>query len=149
MKILTIGAFTLVAFLAIAFIGFNTSALSKESTNTQGVTLKVDGMTCKMCSLTIKTALKKLDGVVDADVSYEDKEAKVRYEEGRVTVDEMVKAIENAGNYRTTLLDRERDIDRERDKAGVCKESRAQEKLKNKKDKSTKGRGIESWRNLT
>jgi Copper chaperone len=120
MKTLTIGAFTLVAVLAITLVDFNTSTLSKESTNIKEVTLNVNGMTCRMCPLTIKTALKRLNGVVDANVSYENKEAKVRYEEGKVTVDEMIKAIENAGNYRAALLDRERDIDRERDKAGMC-----------------------------
>ncbi len=108
MRILIIGVVTLVLVLAIALTGFNTSIQSsEEGANTQEVTLKVDGMTCKMCPFTIKTALKRLDGVVDADVSYEHKEAKVQYEEGKVTVDEMIKAIENAGNYRETLLDKE------------------------------------------
>jgi mercuric ion binding protein len=104
MRILIIGVVTLVLVLAIALTGFNTSTQSsEESTNTQKVTLKVDGMTCKMCPLTIKTALKKLDGVVDAEVSYKDKEAKVVYKEGEVTVDEIVKAIESAGNYKVIL----------------------------------------------
>ena len=108
MRILIIGVVTLVLVLAIALTGFNISTQSsEESTNTQEVTLKVDGMTCKMCPLTIKTALKKLDGVVDANVSYKDKEAKVQYEEGKVTVDDIVKAIENTGNYRATPLDKE------------------------------------------
>ena len=98
MRILIIGVVTLVLVLAIALTGFNTSTQSsEESTNTQEVTLKVDGMTCNMCPLTIKTALRKLDGVVDAEVSFKDKEAKVVYEEGEVTVDEIVKTIENAG----------------------------------------------------
>lgn len=104
MRILIIGVVTLVLVLAIALTGFNTSTQSSEqSTNTQEVTLKVDGMTCKMCPLTIKTALKKLDGVVDAEVSYKDKEVKVVYEEGEVRVDEIVKAIENAGNYKVII----------------------------------------------
>ena len=104
MRILIIGVVTLVLVLAIALTGFNTSTQSsEESTNTQEVTLKVDGMTCNMCPLTIKTALRKLDGVVDAEVSFKDKEAKVVYEEGEVTVDEIVKAIENAGNYKVIL----------------------------------------------
>jgi len=108
MRILIIGVVTLVLVLAIARTGFNTSTQSsEESTNTQEVTLKVDGMTCNMCPLTIKTALRKLDGVVDAEVSFKDKEAKVVYEEGEVTVDEIVKAIENAGDYKATPLGKE------------------------------------------
>ena len=107
MRILIIGVVTLVLVLAIALTGFNTSTQSsEESTNTQEVTLKVDGMTCNMCPLTIKTALRKLDGVVDAEVSFKDKEAKVVYEEGEVTVDEIVKTIENAG-FKAIPLDKE------------------------------------------
>lgn len=57
-----------------------------------------------MCPLTITTALKKLDGVVDAEVSYKYKEAIVNYEDGKVTESDMVKAIENAGNYKARKL---------------------------------------------
>lgn len=106
MKILIIGVFILLLVLTIALTGFNTSALG-EGTITQEVTFKVDGMTCKICPLTIETTLKKLDGVVDADVSYKDQKAKVHYEEGKVTVDEIMKTIENAGNYKATLLNKE------------------------------------------
>lgn len=88
--------------LAVLVAGFNSSA-SKGVTNTQEVTLKIEGMTCRVCPLTIKTALKKLDGVVDANVSYKDKVAKVKYEGDKVTVDQMLKAVEGAGKYKATL----------------------------------------------
>ncbi|MER3446276.1 MAG: hypothetical protein C4291_05265 [Candidatus Dadabacteria bacterium] len=106
-KIVTAGIVILVAVLATALTGFHTSALSERGTNTQEVTLKVDGMTCRMCPLTIKTALKKLNGIVDADVSYKDKKAKVLYEDGKVTVDDIVKTIESSGNYKATPLGKE------------------------------------------
>ena len=61
------------------------------------VTLKIEGMTCSSCPAMIKTALKKLDGVVDADVSYRDAKATVRYHDGKVTVEQMIKAIEGIG----------------------------------------------------
>ncbi len=108
MKILIIRLLTLVVLLAVIFTNFNASiALSEEIASAKEVTLKVDGMTCGMCSLTIKTALKKLDGVAGAEVSYKDKEAKVWYEESEVTVDEIIKAIENAGDYKATTIDKE------------------------------------------
>ena len=107
MKILIIGVVNLAVALAIALTAFNSSiSSSEEGTNTQEVTLKVEGMTCGTCPLTIKAALKRLDGVVNANVSYEDKEAKVSYEEGKVTVDEIVKTIENAG-FKAIPLDKE------------------------------------------
>jgi mercuric ion binding protein len=113
MKTVIIFMFSLVLLLGFGVIGFDilhatVEALSKEYvTHTKEVTLKVDGMSCSMCPLTIKTALRKLDGVTDVDVSYRDKEAKVRYEEGKVTVDEIVKAIENAGKYKASVITRE------------------------------------------
>jgi len=57
-----------------------------------------------MCPLTIKTALKRVDGIVSVDVSYSAKEAKVEYEDGKVTIDDIVNTIENAGNYKATPI---------------------------------------------
>lgn len=105
MKRTLLAAVILAGILAIVMMGINTS-MSKEVADTQEVRLKIEGMTCKMCLLTIKTALKKVDGVVDADMSYKDKEAKVRYEGDKVTVDQMLKTIENAGNYRATPIEK-------------------------------------------
>ncbi|MEQ9619837.1 MAG: heavy metal-associated domain-containing protein [Deltaproteobacteria bacterium] len=92
------------------FLGFyiyspsNATASGKESpSDINEVVLKVEGMTCKVCPLTIKTALKKLNGVVDADVSFEDKEARVTYEEGEVTVERIISAIEDAGSYKAEI----------------------------------------------
>ncbi|GEM_PF-537338 len=107
LKIVTAVVVILAVVLATVLTGFHTSALGEGVTSTREITLKVDGMKCSMCPLTIKTALKKLNGVVDADVSYKDKEAKVRYDNGKVTVNEIIKAIENAGNYKATPLGKE------------------------------------------
>ncbi len=62
------------------FIVYKSSA--EELITTQEATFKIDGMVCSMCSFTIKTALKKLDSVIDTDISYKNKEAKVIYVEG-------------------------------------------------------------------
>jgi len=61
-------------------------------------------MKCKMCLLIIKTALKRLDGVSNADMSYNDKQAKVSYEGSKVSVVEMIKAINSAGNYKVSVI---------------------------------------------
>ncbi|HXG30602.1 MAG TPA: heavy metal-associated domain-containing protein [Thermodesulfobacteriota bacterium] len=95
------------AFLNLYVCCSPKKALSKENTpNTKEAVFKVEGMTCGMCPLTIKAALKRLGGVVSADVSYRDKEAKVSYEEDKVTVDEIVRTIENAG-FKAVPLDKE------------------------------------------
>lgn len=107
MKFFVIGAVTLIATLTIALIGFESTTSGKEGTKTQEVTLKIDGITCRMCSLTIKTALKKLDGVSEADVSFKDKGAKVKYDGDKVTVDQMLNAVESAGKYKAVIIDKE------------------------------------------
>ena len=61
------------------------------------VTLKVEGMTCASCPATVKAALKRLPGVVNADVSFKEAKATVSYYEGKVTAQQMIKAIEDAG----------------------------------------------------
>ncbi len=60
-------------------------------------TLKVEGMTCASCAPIVKMVLKKLDGVVMADVSADEGKAEVDYQEGKVTVDKMIKTINDIG----------------------------------------------------
>jgi Cu+-exporting ATPase len=66
------------------------------------VTLNVEGMTCASCSVAVRTALKRLDGVRDARVSVEEKRAVVDYEPAKVTPQQMVDAVNRLG-YRASL----------------------------------------------
>jgi Cu+-exporting ATPase len=61
------------------------------------VTLTVEGMTCASCSVAVRTALKKLDGVRDARVSVEKKRAVVDYEPAKVTPERMIEAVNKLG----------------------------------------------------
>ena len=61
------------------------------------VTLNVEGMTCGSCTVTVRTVLKKLDGVQDATVQLKEKRAIVQYDASKVTPDKMVEAINKAG----------------------------------------------------
>lgn len=61
------------------------------------VALHVDGMTCASCSTAVRLALKRLDGVVDATVSFDEKRAVVTYDPKRVAPEKMVAAIADLG----------------------------------------------------
>lgn len=74
---------------------------AEATLSTESVIL-IEGMTCASCSVAVRTALKKLDGVKDAKVSVADKRAFVEYEPGKVTPQQMVEAINKLG-YRATL----------------------------------------------
>jgi len=53
------------------------------------VDMKVFGMTCDDCALTVTRGLKGKDGVLDVRVSLADKSAVVRIDEGRVKPSEL------------------------------------------------------------
>lgn len=59
-------------------------------------TIKIDGMMCAHCEATVKNALEALKGVEKAEVSKDNKEAKV-YLNGKVSDKELKKAVEDKG----------------------------------------------------
>ena len=74
-----------------------------SATDTQTVTLKVEGMTCGGCVLGVRKVLGKLAGVSQADVSYEKQRAVVTYDPQKVTVEQMIAAIKTLG-YKATVV---------------------------------------------
>ena len=69
---------------------------------TQTVTLSVPGMTCPACPFTVKKALSRVDGVSKIDVTFEKREARVTFDDAKVTVDALLLATKNAG-YPSTV----------------------------------------------
>ncbi len=66
------------------------------------VILKVEGMTCPSCAAAVHLALGRLDGVREAKVSFEGKQARVIYDPAKVTPEQMVRAVDELG-YRATV----------------------------------------------
>ena len=66
------------------------------------VSLGVSGMTCSGCARSVDNVLKALDGVVRSEVSLEGKRALVEYDPGKLGVDQLVRAIAEAG-YEVTV----------------------------------------------
>ena len=64
---------------------------------TQTVTLSVPGMTCAACPITVKKALTKVDGVTKAEVSFENREAIVTFDDTKANAPALTKATEDAG----------------------------------------------------
>jgi copper chaperone len=60
------------------------------------LTLKVEGMTCNHCTMTVRRAVMSVEGVESAEVSLEEGIVRVRASD-QVNVDEIKKAIESAG----------------------------------------------------
>ncbi len=85
----------ILAFLLFPMV-YTHNAWSAQG-NLKQVTLRVEGMYCAACPATVRLALKRLPGVVNAKVSYKEKKATISYQPEKVTVEQMIKAIKNSG----------------------------------------------------
>ena len=75
----------------------NTRALFAQNGDIQEVVLRVEGMSCETCPITVKTALSRLEGVEEVHVTYDPPQAVVRFDPSRVSVEDLEQATTNAG----------------------------------------------------
>lgn len=69
---------------------------------TKTVTLSVAKMTCAACPITVKKALDKVEGVEKVEVSFENKEAVVTFDDAKTKANDLMEATKNAG-YPSTV----------------------------------------------
>lgn len=65
--------------------------------NIRTAIIPVEGMTCLTCEITVRSALKKVDGVISASASAKEKSAKVTYDPNKTNVHKLVKTINKTG----------------------------------------------------
>lgn len=68
------------------------------------ITLHVEGMMSDHCANIVKNSLEKLDGVVEAKPNWSTQKAVVYYDSSKVTVNEMIKAVDRAG-YKASIIE--------------------------------------------
>lgn len=73
------------------------SIVSVAWANTRTVKLSVPSMNCAICPITVRKALEKVDGVMNAQVSYETKSAMVIFDDQITNTAKLMKATHNAG----------------------------------------------------
>jgi Cu+-exporting ATPase len=61
------------------------------------VVLQILGMHCTACATGIESGLKRLDGVTEANVNFATKEAIVKYDEDKATLDKIKAAVKRGG----------------------------------------------------
>jgi len=61
------------------------------------VTLHIKGMTCVDCEGKVKEALSACKGVSDVNVSHKDGKAELHLEDGKASIDDLIKALKQAG----------------------------------------------------
>jgi len=63
----------------------------------EAITLRVYGMTCTLCSITIEAALSKRKGILKASVNYASEKAVVEYDAANISLQDIKKSIEKLG----------------------------------------------------
>ncbi len=61
------------------------------------IKLNIAGMHCEGCSTRLQKVLNNQDGVSEAKVSLEAKEAVIKFDESQISIDELKEAVEDAG----------------------------------------------------
>jgi len=61
------------------------------------LSLKVSGMSCSHCQMTVKKALEQVPGVRRADVDLKSCTASVEADPSRVSLEQLMQAVEAAG----------------------------------------------------
>ena len=82
-----------ILFTLGVLIAMPTTSLAAEQT----VILKVDGMTCQSCPYQVKSALKRVEGVITASASLETREAEVTFDDAITNIAALTQATTNAG----------------------------------------------------
>lgn len=80
-------------FVSMALLAAAAPLAAAERT----ATLAVDNMTCAACPITVKKAMSKVDGVTKVEVSYEKREAVVRFDDAKTNLQAIAKASADAG----------------------------------------------------
>ncbi len=96
--IVTVLAVGLMAFPYVAPGLANTArAVTTAPAQTQTVELAVHNMTCGSCAFTAQQALTKVDGVVQANVSFDERKAVVTFDPKKTRVEDLITATTNVG----------------------------------------------------
>ena len=79
---------------ALLLFAVAVSAFAAEPKTAQ---LEVSGMTCSLCPLTVRKALERVPGVLDARADLATHSAQARYDPDKVSAEALAKAVGEAG----------------------------------------------------
>ena len=102
-KKMTRNVLVLASAVVLTFAGLNLYTYAggspTEITSNKGVqvTIPVEGMTCFTCEFAVQSAVKKLPGISQIKASAKNGNATISYDPTKVSLDEIVKAINETG----------------------------------------------------
>lgn len=65
--------------------------------NKKETILSVEGMTCSSCVRHVEHALSEIEGIEKVEVKLKDGKVRVEHDPSRSTIDEMIRALDEAG----------------------------------------------------
>jgi copper chaperone len=60
-------------------------------------TLRIEGMSCNHCVVRVENALTSVEGVESAKVSLDDKQASVKFDPSKASMEKFKEAVDEAG----------------------------------------------------
>jgi len=97
MKRLLIAGVPILAVAAYLLLPMEQTKRPETPVSAERVALRVEGMTCAGCAVSVRLALNGLEGIYEAEVDVEGSKAVVAYAPEKVTIDQMVQAINATG----------------------------------------------------
>lgn len=70
---------------------------------TKKIQLNIEGMHCDSCAIGIQMVLQNTEGVLRSFVDYDKKTAEVEFDESKIKVENIIKAIEEL-NYKASVI---------------------------------------------
>ena len=78
--------------------------------DTARVKLAIEGMTCGSCATTARVVLERTDGVIDADVSYEESTAEVTYDAEVTTPLDFIARLREMTGYEARVAEADEEV---------------------------------------
>ncbi|MBD3630997.1 mercuric transport protein MerTP [Cyclobacterium sp.] len=100
LAIITVFATLMLAFPLYADVFYpkqDKQTMVVERADIQTVEFTIRGMTCNGCAKHVKHEVNKLDGIIEASASYENRNAIVQFDQTKTNETEIVKAINSTG----------------------------------------------------
>ena len=109
---LFLGIVTVIAVLLLAFPYYvkifypkpqQAKIIVVDRNNIQIVQLNISGMDCEGCTAHINSKLSKVNGVIEANTSYKNANAIVKFNNSKISIDSIAKAVNSIG-YKVTSI---------------------------------------------
>lgn len=68
-----------------------------QESHVQTITMDIEGMTCAGCEASVEYAANSVEGVLEADASYDTGKATIKYDQSKATQDTIIAAINKTG----------------------------------------------------